>query len=72
MPRPQKNARAPVPAPVTVPLWPDAGQTLGLRRGATYACAANGSIPTIRFGKFLRVSRAWLDKVARGDITTAA
>jgi hypothetical protein len=56
------------PEAVTVPLWPDAGETLGLKRGATYASAASGSIPTWRFGKQLRVSKGWLDKVARGDL----
>lgn len=34
----------------TVPLWPDAGQAIGLGRGATYAAAARGDIPTIPTG----------------------
>jgi hypothetical protein len=53
---------------VTVELWPTAGRTLGLRRGQAYAAAADGSIPTLRFGKLIRVSKGWLDKVARGDV----
>ena len=57
---------------VTVPLWPDAGRILGLKRGQAYASAVSGAIPTIRFGKLYRVSKGWLDKVARGDFTSAA
>lgn len=33
----------------TIPIWPDAGQFLGLGRGATYAAAARGEIPVLRF-----------------------
>ena len=43
-----------------LPLWPDAGQVLGLRRGATYAAAERGDIKTIRFGRLLKVPTAWL------------
>lgn len=35
----------------TVPLWPDAGRACGLGRNSTYAAAAAGEIPTLRFGK---------------------
>lgn len=31
----------------TVPLWPTAGQALGLQRSATYAAAKRGDIPTL-------------------------
>jgi hypothetical protein len=43
-----------------LPLWPDTGQVLGLRRGATYAAAQRGDIKTIRLGRLLRVPTAWL------------
>jgi excisionase family DNA binding protein len=39
-------------------LWPDAGQALGLSRNATYDAARRGEIPTIRFGKLIRVPMA--------------
>jgi hypothetical protein len=54
--------------PTTVRLWPEAGTALGLKRGQTYDAAQRKQIPTLRFGKMLRVPRAWLDKVARGDL----
>ena len=44
----------------TLPLWPEAGKVLGLRRGATYAAAQSGDIKTIRFGRLLKVPTAWL------------
>ena len=34
----------------TVPIWPTAGKALGLGRGATYAAAARGDIPTVPTG----------------------
>lgn len=43
-----------------LPLWPDAGKVLGLRRGSTYAAAERGDIKTIRFGRLLKVPTAWL------------
>jgi hypothetical protein len=43
-----------------LPLWPEAGQVLGLRRGATYAAARSGDIKTVRFGRLLKVPTAWL------------
>jgi hypothetical protein len=43
-----------------LPLWPEAGQILGLRRGATYAAARSGEIRTIRIGRLLKVPTAWL------------
>jgi hypothetical protein len=36
---------------LTVPLWPTAGQALGLGREATYAGARRGDIPALRIGK---------------------
>jgi hypothetical protein len=45
---------------VVLPLWPDTGQVLNLKRNATYAAAARGEIKTIRFGHLKRVPTAWL------------
>jgi hypothetical protein len=45
---------------VVLPLWPETGKVLGLRRGATYAAAQAGDIKTIRFGRLLKVPTAWL------------
>jgi excisionase family DNA binding protein len=39
------------------------GRILGISRGAAYAYAKDGSIPTIRLGKRLLVSKAALDKL---------
>jgi len=39
---------------------PEAGKALGLTRHGAYAAAARGEIPTMRFGRLLRVSKAWL------------
>jgi hypothetical protein len=46
--------------PLMVPLWPEAGQALGLSRTATYAAAKRGQIKTVQFGKLLKVPTAWL------------
>ena len=40
---------------LVLPLWPDTGEILNLRRNATYAAAARGDLPTIRIGRLLRV-----------------
>jgi len=45
---------------VALPLWPETGKVLGLRRGATYAAARSGEIKTIRFGRLRKVPTAWL------------
>ena len=45
---------------VVLPLWPDTGEILDLRRNATYAAAARGEIETIDFGRLKKVSTAWL------------
>jgi len=39
---------------------PEAGKALGLTRHGAYAAAARGEIPTLRFGRLLKVSKAWL------------
>ena len=43
-----------------VPLWPEAGMALDLKRCATYAAAERGEIHTLRFGRLLKVPTAWL------------
>jgi hypothetical protein len=43
-----------------VPLWPEAGQALGLTRGAAYRGGVNGDIPVIRVGRLMRVPTQWL------------
>jgi hypothetical protein len=53
-----------------LPLWPETGKVLGLRRGATYASAASGDIKVIRFGRLLKVPTAWLK--AKLDLTEPA
>jgi hypothetical protein len=45
---------------LAVPLWPQAGQALDLKRGQTYRGAAAGDIHTIRIGRLMRVPTAWL------------
>jgi hypothetical protein len=43
---------------------PEAGAMVGLNRNASYAAAKRGEIPTIRFGKLLRVPKpAWHKKL---------
>jgi hypothetical protein len=43
---------------------PEAGKTyFDLSRGASYAAAANGQIPTIRIGRLLRVPVVALEKM---------
>ena len=44
---------------------PQAGAMAGLTRNGSYEAAKRGEIPTIRFGKLLRVSAAaWNKKLA--------
>jgi len=42
---------------------PEAGKALGLTRHGAYEAAKRGEIPTLRFGRLLRVSRRWLEGV---------
>jgi hypothetical protein len=46
----------------TVPLWPDAGKALGLKRNHAYLAANRGEIEVMQFGHLKRVSTAWLRK----------
>jgi excisionase family DNA binding protein len=41
----------------------EAGKILGISRGAAYAYAKDGSLPTIRLGSRLLVPKAALDKM---------
>jgi hypothetical protein len=41
--------------PLVIPLWPETGQALGLGKNSTYAAAARGEIPIVRFGRLLKV-----------------
>jgi hypothetical protein len=43
-----------------VPLWPEAGQALGLTRGAAYRGGVTGDIRVIRVGRLKRVPTQWL------------
>ena len=43
-----------------VPLWPDAGKALGLKRGHAYAGANAGDIKVIRIGRLKKVPTSWL------------
>lgn len=45
---------------LTVPLWPHTGRALNLRRGATYAAAASGKIPTLDVSRKKDVPCAWI------------
>lgn len=42
---------------------PEAGQKLGLGRNAAYEAAARGEIPTIKFGKLLKVPTAAFERM---------
>jgi len=42
---------------------PQAGQMAGLSRNGSYAAAERGEIPTIRFGRLLRVPAAAWDRM---------
>lgn len=42
---------------------PEAGRMLGLTRNASYDAARRGDIPTIRFGKLIRVPKAAFERM---------
>jgi excisionase family DNA binding protein len=48
-----------------------AGRILGISRGAAYAHAKDGSLPTIRLGKRLLVPKAALDKLLAVEVRDA-
>jgi excisionase family DNA binding protein len=49
---------------------PQAGEKLGLSRNAAYEAAARGEIPTIRFGKLLRVPKIAFEQMLAGAAGT--
>jgi excisionase family DNA binding protein len=55
-----KKAKANEAVVMTVP---EAGAKLGLNRYAAYAAAKRGEIPTIKFGKLLKVPKAAFDRM---------
>jgi hypothetical protein len=55
-----RELREAIEEKLSVPLWPHAGQALGLKRGATYAAAATGNIVTVDVSRKKNVSTAWL------------
>jgi hypothetical protein len=49
---------------------PDSGRALGIRgRNQSYEAARRGEMPTLRFGRTLRVPTAWLRKQLQLDDT---
>ncbi len=53
------------PKRLTMPVWPDAGQALGLSRNSTYEAIARGDIPSIRIGKRILVPLAALERLLK-------
>jgi len=45
---------------------PHAGSMVGLKRNASYDAAKRGDIPTMRFGKTLRVPKKLWDSIIEG------
>jgi hypothetical protein len=48
---------------LTVPVWPHAGQALGVSRNTAYQAARRNEIPTIKIGNRLAVPTAHLRKM---------
>jgi hypothetical protein len=46
---------------------PQAGAMVGLTRSASYSAAARGQIPTLRFGRLLKVPAELWDRILRGE-----
>ena len=51
---------------LTVPVWPDAGQMLGLGRNAIYEAISRGEIPVIRIGRRILISKKALENLLDG------
>jgi hypothetical protein len=47
-------------------LWPETGKALGLSRPATYAAAAAGQIPVVKFGRLKKVPLWWYRQLLEG------
>lgn len=45
----------------------EAGRYLGIGRDAAYAAARSGELPSVRFGRLIRVPRAALEKMLEGE-----
>jgi hypothetical protein len=58
--------------PVTVALWPTTGRALGLGKNLTYECAKTGEIPTVRFGRSLKVPMWFFKKLRDGSKSEGA
>jgi excisionase family DNA binding protein len=56
---------------VTVPLWPEAGQLLGIGKNSTYAAAKSGEIPVLKIGGRYLCSAPALLRLIEADVTTA-
>jgi len=56
------NIRKMLDENVVLPLWPETGTILRLKRGSTYAAKKRGEIETIRFGNLERVPVSWLKR----------
>ena len=58
--------------PLTVPIWPDAGEILGVSRSLAYEMARTGQLPTIAAGRRRLVPiarlRVLLGLPAEGDL----
>lgn len=52
-------------APLVVYKVPEAGAMLGLTRNASYEAAKRGDLPTIKFGRQLRVPKVAFEKMLR-------
>ena len=57
---------------VALDLWPTVGQMLGLKKSSTYQAAERGEIPTVRFGKQIKVPVVALDELMASATKKAA
>jgi hypothetical protein len=49
-----------------VDLWPEAGTALNLGKNLTYAAAREGTIPTVKFGKSIKVPMWFIRQLRDG------
>jgi hypothetical protein len=61
---PVEQSQGPGVLTYTVPV---AGRMVGLTHSSSYEAAKRGEIPTIRFGKLLRVPKAKWDRIVLGE-----
>ncbi len=62
----QNNAKPAPNEPLTYSV-PEAGRIVGLGKNASYEAARRGELPTLRFGRKLRVPRVALERLLRGE-----